>query len=422
MAPNNKADTDHPENPNKYLTIPTWVNEDYFRPIIEKDVADFVSIKKFTPIAATQPGENYTSVMVRVIVDIEVKDGSEQTVSYILKTTLDSDKGGSLIEGMNLFPKEKQMYQDYIPKFVKLYKDAGVDIELAPKCVHVEESSKGIVLVLEDLKRQKFQNIDRLKGFDMAHMRRVLLKLAEFHAASAVLHEQNGPYEAMFNTSLYNEANRELFENLGKLRIEQYIKAMRQWQMPDVEDYIKRLPSPSEYFDIGIALNTVDESEFNCLNHGDMWCNNIMFADEGAEERTLFVDLQIAKWGSPAQDLWYLITSSVSLDIKVTEFDQFVYIYHTRLVECLKLLKYSKHIPTLRELHITMIKYGNWGPMTANTVLVAVVMPSDKDSNINMLLMPGPVGDAFRFKTFSNPLYGKAMVQLLPFFRNKGLI
>lgn len=60
--------------------------------------------------------------------------------------------------------------------------------------------------------------------------------------------------------------------------------------------------------------------------------------------------------------------------------------------------------------------------MTANSVLVAVVMPSDKDSNINMLMAPGPEGDAFRLKTFTNPLYGKIMTELYPFFRNKGLL
>lgn len=297
-----------------------------------------------------------------------ILDGSEQTISYILKTALDSDKGGDLIEGMNLFPKEKQMYQDYIPKFVKLYKDAGVEIELAPKCVYVEQSSKGIVLVLEDLKRQEFHNIDRLKGLDMAHMRRVLVKIAEFHAASAVLHEKDGPYNEMFNKSMYNESNRQVFEGLGRMRHSQYIKAMRQWQMPDVEEYVELLPSPEEGFDIGIGLNTVDDSEFNVLNHGDMWSNNIMFAGEGAKERTLFVDLQIAKWGSPAQDLWYLITTSASLDIKLKEFDHFIYIYHKRLVECLKLLGYSKHIPTLKELHVTMIKYGNWGESEVRSI------------------------------------------------------
>lgn len=49
-------------------------------------------------------------------------------------------------------------------------------------------------------------------------------------------------------------------------------------------------------------------------------------------------------------------------------------------------------------------------------------MPSDKDSNINMMMAPGPEGDAFRFKTFSNPLYGKAMKEIYPFLKNKGLL
>lgn len=144
------------------------------------------------------------------------------------------------------------------------------------------------------------------------------------------------------------------------MRQSSYIKAMREWGLPDVEQYIETIPSPSKFFDTGIAMTKVDESEFNCLNHGVLWCNNIIFADEGGEQ-TLFVDLQIGRWGSPAQDLWYVIVSSSSPDIKIKEFDKFIYIYHKRLEECLKLLKYSKPIPTLRELHVQMIKYGAWG-------------------------------------------------------------
>lgn len=73
MTLNNDSDSSKYSNPNENLVIPEWINEDYFVPIIAKDVEDFVSIKSFTPIAATQAGENYSSIMVRVIVDIEVK-------------------------------------------------------------------------------------------------------------------------------------------------------------------------------------------------------------------------------------------------------------------------------------------------------------------------------------------------------------
>ncbi|XP_034484890.1 uncharacterized protein LOC117789850 [Drosophila innubila] len=393
--------------------IPKWINEDYFHPIVQKDVQEFASIKKFTSVAATQPGDNFASVMVRVILDIELKDGSEQSVFYILKTMFEKNKGNK-----GLFPKEKQMYQDHIPNFIRLYKEAGVDIELAPKCVHIDESPDSITLVLKDLKHEKFENVDRLKGFDMEHMCRVLRKVAELHAASAVTYEQNGPYDEMYSQTLYKESSRPIFEEVFAARNVQYLKAMREWQLPDVEKFIAKVRSPKEYFDTGLALNNVDENEFNCLNHGDLWCNNIMFS----EDRTLFVDFQLGRWGSPAQDLWYIITTSPSLDIKVKEFDHFIQIYHTRLVECLKLLKYSKVIPTLRELHVLMIKYGDWGLMTATGVLSVVLMPPDTDVNLDMVWALSLEGDAVRYKMFVNPYYIKTMVQLLPFFYNKGLL
>ncbi|KAH8359887.1 hypothetical protein KR093_009317 [Drosophila rubida] len=414
MAPNSAT----PENPNEFLDIPKWINEDYFRPILEKDVNDFAGIKKFTCIAATQPGDNYTSIMVRVIIDIETKDGSEKNISYILKTVLDTDKGGDLVAGMSLFPKEKEMYQVHISNFIRLYKEAGVDIKLAPKCVHIDETPEGITLVMEDLKQQKFANVDRFKGFDMEHMTMVLRKVAELHAASVVTHEQNGPYDDKYYQSFYNESNRKVFEGMLEIQGVQHKKAMLKWNLPDVEKYINKVVSPKDFFDKGLALNNVDESEFNVLNHGDLWSNNIMFCGD----QTLFVDLQVSKWGSPAQDLWYLIISSCSLDIKVKEFDHFIQIYHNRLVECLKLLKYTKHIPTLKQLHIMMIKHGDWAMATANGVLTVVLLPAEKDANIHSMMAPGPEGDAFRLRIFSNPLYEKAMVQLLPFLKNKGLL
>ncbi|XP_002137718.1 uncharacterized protein [Drosophila pseudoobscura] len=422
MSPNSSSEK--PVNPNEHLDIPKWVNEEYFLPILEKDVNGFDKIVSFTPIAATAPGENYTSVMIRVHIDALLKDGSRQKISYILKTMLESSQGADAVNAMGLFPKEKQMYEVHIPQFLQLYKEAGVDIELAPKCLLVDQTAEAISLVFEDLSRQNFVNCDRLTGFDMEHMRCVLRKLAEFHAASVLVHDLNGPYDELYTKSMYNEESRPLFEKMGELRQAQYIDAMRQWGLEDVEKYIEKYWSADEFFDLALSVNAVDESDFNVLNHGDCWSNNIMFnyKENGQVDRTIFVDLQIGKWGSPAQDLWYLICTSAHLDIKIKEFDHFIQIYHERLAECLKLLNYSKPIPLLRDLHIMMLKYGFWGPLTANGVMVATLMPSDKDSNISTMMDPGPKGDAMRLKTFTNVYYVEAMKLLLPFLKLKGLL
>lgn len=41
--------------------------------------------------------------------------------------------------------------------------------------------------------------------------------------------------------------------------------------------------------------------EFNVLNHGDCWANNIMFQHDafGTIKEVLFVDFQVGKYGSP---------------------------------------------------------------------------------------------------------------------------
>lgn len=45
-------------------------------------------------------------------------------------------------------------------------------------------------LIFEDLSIKGFKNADRKCGFDMAHFKLVMAKIAKWHAATAVLGEQ----------------------------------------------------------------------------------------------------------------------------------------------------------------------------------------------------------------------------------------
>lgn len=103
--------------------------------------------------------------------------------------------------------------------------------------------------------------------------------------------------------------------------------------------------------------------EFKVLNHGDFWSSNIMlsYTQSGEINQLRFVDFQLCKWGSPAQDLWELIICSAKHSIRIECFDSFIRIYHTHLVRCLKTLNFSERLPLLRDLHMSMIKYGFWG-------------------------------------------------------------
>jgi len=62
-------------------------------------------------------------------------------------------------------------------------------------------------------------------------------------------------------------------------------------------------------------MATIDASDFNVLNHGDFWSNNMMFSHDsfGNIKDIYMVDFQIPKYGSVAQDLYYFLMTSTKL-------------------------------------------------------------------------------------------------------------
>lgn len=156
---------------------------------------------------------------------------------------LPNEQGGADIDALGLFPKELTMYKTYLPAFEALYKAAGEDIQIAPKCLHTDQREGLIHFIFEDLSTRKFQNVDRLNGLDMAHMTRALRKLAEFHAASAVYEEQNGPFPSDFWEGFVSLKTEKFARDGYKLRGEPFKKSMETWGMKDAENYIKNFVS-----------------------------------------------------------------------------------------------------------------------------------------------------------------------------------
>ena len=156
---------------------------------------------------------------------------------------LDDDKGGELVNKLSLFPKEMDMYQKYLPAFEKLYKDVGWNIQLGPKCLYVEQNNNRINLVFEDLSERKFKNLNRLNGCDMMHMKRILRRLAELHAVSAVYEEQNGAYPESFQRGFVSEKGEEFQKSMFNVKVNAYKKAMLQWGLEDAQKYLDNFVS-----------------------------------------------------------------------------------------------------------------------------------------------------------------------------------
>lgn len=114
--------------------------------------------------------------------------------------------------------------------------------------------------------------------------------------------------------------------------------------------------------DLYLEFGRVKKSEFNVLNHGDFWCNNFLFKLNGGDIQDIcFVDFQMPKYGTPAQDLFSLLMTTPNIQIKLKKFDDFIEFYFDELIAHLKLFKYANKLPTLTELHKNLRSYSLWG-------------------------------------------------------------
>ncbi|XP_030374431.1 uncharacterized protein LOC115623999 [Scaptodrosophila lebanonensis] len=412
-------------NPNEHLDIPKWINEGYFKAVLDKDEPNYAKVINFTPVAAIPPGENFTSIMLRIYIDLEMKDGSKKTKTYVFKTMLPSEKGGSNISDMGLFPKEMKMYDKYLPAFEALYKEAGLSIQIAPKCLHTEIRENNIHFIFEDLAVKKFKNVDRINGLDMPHMQRVMQKLAEFHAASAVYAERHGPFPEEFKEGFVVINGKEFLIKCFEFEQRPFKEAMGKWDMKDADKYIKNFPTTEQFWKHSISSLDVDPNEFNVLIHGDFWSSNLMcnYLPDGNINEVLFVDFQIGKWGSPAQDLLFFLTLSAAKDIRLKEYDTFIEIYWKRLVECLNVLKYQKPLPKLRDIQMSMYKKENsfYAFFAVLNHLPIILFPTDKDSNLHSLMAEGEEGENYRKRLYTNPAFADVMKDLYPFYYKRGI-
>ncbi|XP_043653738.1 uncharacterized protein LOC122620374 [Drosophila teissieri] len=411
------------ENPNESLVVPKWLNKSKLESLIAKDEPDCTKIHHFTTVAAVPPGGNFTSVMLRVYVDIEMKDGTQKRKSYVVKAMLDSDKGGKAVNEMRYFQKEQLMYSTYLPQFEKIYREAGHPVQLMPKCLEIGQIDGNIYFIFEDLSPQNYVAVDRTEGLSMEHMRLSLRKLAELHAASVIYKDRNGPYHTDFDSGFARKDKIQHAVKRFEVKAPEYKAAMRTWGID--ECYFKNFPTVEQYAKLSLESLNVDPQDFNVLTHGDYSPSNILFKYDacGAPSEALILDFQIGKWASPAQDLLMLIILTAKKDSGHIEFDYCVRIYWEYLIDCLRVLKYDKPLPQLRQLQSDIYKKNNTFIAFFAVInhLPAHLLPVCKENNMHTFNLEDEVGRSFRTKMYTNPTFVEVIKELYPICCNRGL-
>ncbi|XP_062125235.1 uncharacterized protein LOC133838226 [Drosophila sulfurigaster albostrigata] len=399
-----------------------WVQKELFVDLLKETVKGFSKIKSFKTNSGSAIGENYATIMVRVNIVVELEDGKEKSVSYMIKLPHQQEAHERMLGNNNIFGIEQNMYKTFVPEMEQLYRDAGVEVNFGAKSYEVK-GAKSLYILLEDLAPRGFKNINRLEGLDQAHTEAALRKLSQWHAASAVRVATKGDYPKEFIFGFFKEENRAVVTEMNNGLGQAFLKCCGTYE--GNQEYIEQVKSAvPKVTEQCYKMSKPDPTEFNALNHGDLWSNNMMFSHDsfGNIKETYFVDFQLPKYGSVAQDLYYFLMSSTKFEDKVSKFDHYINFYHQHLVENLKLLKFTKHVPTLSEFHISLLKYGFFGYISATGVMSGVLLDATEISKFENFLSDSKEGNDFKMLLFSNPRYRKHIQAVLPWLLNRGAL
>ncbi|KAL1377387.1 hypothetical protein pipiens_016299 [Culex pipiens pipiens] len=174
----------------------------------------------------------------------------------------------------------------------------------------------------------------------------------------------------------------------------------------------------------GCQVYTLNKADFNVLNHGDLWVNNVMYRynSEGVPIEAMLVDFAISYFGSPAIDLSFLLFTSSADDVTEEQFDLLLQSYHQSLLGTLNKLGYSQKLPTLLDIQEDMLRKGFIGVMYATFLLPLRVIEDTASADLGNLLGSNEEAVQFRGSLYQNPRYQRRMEYLLNYFDRKGYL
>jgi hypothetical protein len=163
------------------------LNDEFFSEIVANKLNisrnDFI-VKLVFITPATGKNENYASLVLRSKIKIQyLQTDKVELIDVIIKashTNIDE------IVEFTVYEREKFVYENSIKTFEALWLErAGEEINFGPRALKFTKSLYEII-VLDDLKAEKYEMLDRKEGLSLEQSKFFLRKLAKFHAAGAV--------------------------------------------------------------------------------------------------------------------------------------------------------------------------------------------------------------------------------------------
>lgn len=147
--------------------------------------------------------------------------------------------------------------------------------------------------------------------------------------------------------------------------VAELVKALKAHPTEQNTKYIKQLENFGDnVIEREKQVLSRNDNDFNVLNHGDLWLNNMLWKYDELDSDlidVILIDYQEGLFCSPGFDLNHFFYASCKLDVQLNDLDKLLEYYHAELVASLKTFKYPNSIPTLAEIQDELIKKKDHG-------------------------------------------------------------
>uniref|UniRef100_A0A182P7B7 CHK domain-containing protein n=1 Tax=Anopheles epiroticus TaxID=199890 RepID=A0A182P7B7_9DIPT len=393
----------------------SWKTPDFFKDVIVRDLrlecSDSFKITTFSVGKASEETAGYMSQIYRVLIEIEFTEEpiphKPTSLSYIVKEKANSVFGGRLVELLSVFPRESEVYEKLLPVFERLASNERDGVRFGPK-VYKTTTTPDTVIVMEDLARGQFCMPEKRYGLPVTDVKRILAKLAQLHAASAVYTEKVEPFSDLFADGVISERTIDCLSEYYEPLYSAFVQSLRDRNF--APEYLQPLIAlDGHLLRECCKAQKIDQSELNVLNHGDLWPNNVMFREDDLR----ILDFQTAFYGSPVADLLYFFTTS-ALELMCDSLEELLQYYHQHLVQALKQMQYYRPIPTYAELLEQMRRRGILLLPSLSEATAMTMYGLTEPSDMAMITSEQPEGVALRQRVYNNPTFTALIDRLLP--------
>ncbi|CAH0564393.1 unnamed protein product [Brassicogethes aeneus] len=304
---------------------------------------EFVS---YSAKSLTGPGENYGSVMLSVEIKCKNKKFDKEEIIYaVAKTPPQNEFMQQIFQTKVTFKAEIEFYKTIFPLMQELQKKHGMKpLEYHAKLLgerlnlqNTDVVDSNAVLLLENIAVKGFKCADRIKGFNFETIKLILQDLANFHATGIALKLQcpddfNKKVKPFLNLMIYGETaggEKDTF-------LEDTIRISKE-AISENHELKKYVPAFLNI--IEKKFDQTAKEPFATIVHQDLWVNNLMLKEEnGKFIENKFVDFQVTRFLSPADDVLFILLTSIENDILIEKFDYLIQFYYEHFLAALKKL------------------------------------------------------------------------------------